>query len=54
MKNLIKLKHLRYEISMRIIDLESRINKLSTSEKKTLEILRKKEIDLNQKIENIN
>ena len=53
MKKLDKLKHQRYEITMKIIDLESRLKTLSASELKTLEILRKKETNLNEKIDKI-
>ena len=53
MKKLDKLKHQRYDITMKIIDLESRLKTLSTTELKTLEILRKKETNLNEKIDKI-
>lgn len=51
-KKLDKLKRLRYELSMKIIDLESRAGNLSNSDKKTLEILVRKESELNEKIAN--
>ena len=51
-KKLDKLKHQRYDISMKIIQLESRTKSLSKAEIRTLEILRKKEQELNEKIDN--
>jgi hypothetical protein len=52
MKQLDKLKHQRYVISMKIIALESRGKTVSKSEAITLSILRKKEAELDLKIEN--
>jgi len=50
-----KLKRQRYEISMKIINLEakSEVKKLSKNEEKELEILKHKEAELNEKIDNI-
>ena len=56
MKKEDKLKKQRYEISMKIIELESksRVHKLQKNEVKELEILKQKESELNERIENIN
>ncbi|MEZ5083836.1 MAG: hypothetical protein R2750_10360 [Bacteroidales bacterium] len=55
MKKLDKLKKQRYEISMRIIDLEAKIKfkPLSKNEEKELEILKIKESELDERIENL-
>jgi hypothetical protein len=52
MKQRDKLKRLRYEISMRIIELESisGSRKLSKKEEQELEILKVKEADLDKRI----
>ena len=49
MKQIDKLKHQRYEISMKIIKLES-VKKLSKKEEAELQILKKKELSLDEKI----
>ncbi|MEZ5198770.1 MAG: hypothetical protein R2764_21050 [Bacteroidales bacterium] len=53
MKLIDKLKKQRYGISMKIIELEDKQSrkKLSKNEEKELEILRKKEDELNRKID---
>jgi hypothetical protein len=51
-KKLDKLKRQRYEISMKIIRLEAK-KSLNQSELKTLEILRKKEKELDNRIDNL-
>ena len=50
-----KLKRQRYEISMKIIRLEAKsaASKLSKNEEKELEILKQKETELDDKIDNI-
>jgi hypothetical protein len=49
-----KLKHLRYEISMRILNLEAELNagKFNKNKEKELVILRKKEKELDNRIGN--
>lgn len=49
MKQIDKLKHQRFEISMKIIKLES-VKKLSKKEEAELQILKKKELSLDEKI----
>ena len=51
-KKLDRLKRQRYDISMKIIDLESRISSLTKKELKTFDFLKKKEKELNNKIDN--
>ena len=55
MKKIDKLKKQRYDISMKIIQLESKQtkSKLSKNEEKEFEILKNKENDLNLKIDNL-
>lgn len=56
MKKIDKLKRQRYEISMRIINLESKIKSTGKAVhfEKELTILKEKEQSLNQRIEEIN
>lgn len=56
MKKVDKLKRQRYDISMKIIALESKllVGKLNKNEEKELEILKDKEQDLTERIENAN
>ena len=53
MKKIDKLKKQRYEISMKIIQIESKqkISKLSKNEEKELAIIKHKEEDIDTKIE---
>lgn len=52
MKQIDKLKHQRYTISMQILKLESKAS-LSKKEEIELQILRKKEISLDEKIQKL-
>ena len=54
MKKLDKLKRQRYQVSMKIIELETKAekSKLSKNEEKELEILKNKEKDLDNRIDN--
>jgi len=55
MRKVDKLKHQRYEISMKIIDLETKMSrsKLTKNEEYELKILKDKQDDLNKRIEEI-
>ncbi|MCK5838888.1 MAG: hypothetical protein KAG99_03520 [Bacteroidales bacterium] len=55
MKKIDKLKHQRYEISMKIIELETKMKraKLSKNEEEELRIIKDKEEQLNQRIQEI-
>jgi len=55
MKKIDKLKRQRYEISMKIIALETKAekSKLNKNEEKEIEILRNKEKDLDTRINNL-
>jgi hypothetical protein len=50
-----KIKKQRYETEMKIISLEDKLkwSKLSKNEEKELEFLKKKDIELNRKIESL-
>ena len=55
MNQIDKIKKQRYETEMKIISLEDKLkrSKLSKNEEKELEFLKKKDIELNRKIESL-